>query len=336
METLHTSGAAGSTVLKDVPVSSSQIRIKGKNTQVPSVAIDGITIFVEGKWLRVARVFDDTLYDSDPVRDPKGMIAQVASSALGADLFTFTQMLPDQTVRHPYYHEFDNFAVVEITTYKQWWDSLSNAVTRGIKRATKAGVEVREVPFSDEFVRGIQGIYDETPVRQGRPFWHYKKDFEAVKAENSTYAERNIFLGAYFGDELIGFVRLTVCGKVAQYLQILSKEAHQDKRPTNALIAKSVEVCEQRGLSHLVYGNYVYQDRNSSLTEFKRRNGFQPIYIPRYYVPLTAKGRLCLRLKLHHGPKYLLPESLLRPLLQGRRWFAETILRRAKESRSDS
>ena len=34
------------------------------------------------------------------------------------------------------------------------------------------------VPFTDDFVHGIMDIYDETPVRQGRSFWHYKKSFE--------------------------------------------------------------------------------------------------------------------------------------------------------------
>ena len=67
---------------------------------------------------------------------------------------------------------------------------------------------------------------------------------------------------------------------------------HFDKRPNNALIAKAVEICATEGKSHFIYGSYVYYDPNSSLTEFKRRNGFEPVALPRYFIPLTLKGKL--------------------------------------------
>ena len=63
----------------------------------------------------------------------------------------------------------------------------------------------------------------------------------------------------------------------------------EDKRPANALIAKMVEVCEAKGISHLIYGLYNYGNkRNSSLLEFKIRNGFEEFLVPRYYIPLTT------------------------------------------------
>src|SRR5207249_9324012 len=128
--------------------------------------------------------------------------------------------------------------------------------------------------------------------------WHYQKDFQTVKAENSTYADRNIFIGAYYENELIGYVRMTSAGSIAHIVNILSKQRHYDKRPANALLAKAVEICEQRGFRCLVYCNYVYTDPNSSLTEFKRRNRFEPLLLPRYYIPLTIKGRIALKLQL--------------------------------------
>jgi hypothetical protein len=51
-----------------------------------------------------------------------------------------------------------------------------------------------------------------------------------------------------------------------------------------------------------------------SLSEFKRRNGFERISLPRYYVPMTAKGRLALRLGLHKGIANAVPESMLNRL----------------------
>jgi hypothetical protein len=98
-------------------------------------------------------------------------------------------------------------------------------------------------------------------------------------------------------------------------MQILAKSAHQDKRPMNALIAKAVEVCHQNGTRFLVYGKFNYGNkRNSQLTEFKRRNGFEEMRFPRYYVPLTMKGNIALKLKLHRSLLELLPPTVIRVL----------------------
>ena len=41
------------------------------------------------------------------------------------------------------------------------------------------------------FSRGISNVYNETPIRQGRKFWHYGKSFDQVKAANATYLDRS-------------------------------------------------------------------------------------------------------------------------------------------------
>jgi hypothetical protein len=98
---------------------------------------------------------------------------------------------------------------------------------------------------------------------------------------------------------------------------------HYDKRPANALIAKAVEICEQKGISHLLYYNYIYNDPKSSLTEFKRRNGFEQVLLPRYYIPLTPKGKIALSLELHRGLVQRIPKPLLMQLLKMRSlWYA--------------
>ena len=116
-----------------------------------------------------------------------------------------------------------------------------------------------------------------------------------MKKENSTYPERNGFLRAYYEEELVGFTRLIYVDGMASIIQVLSKMKHFDKRPQNAMIAKAVEICEQNGFSHLTYCNYVYNDPDSSLTEFKRRNGFEQVLVPRYYVPLTQRAKSPLK-----------------------------------------
>jgi len=330
MNVAKNSFASVDPALQPTSVGLFEIKVNGKATQVPSVALGGRTVIVMGTWVKIAKIWDEDFVEDEPVHDPAWFVSELEKTALNADILTFAQHLPDAAPRHSYYHEWDNFAVIPITTFQEWWTGVGHDIQKALRKANKSGIVVREVEFNDALVRGIQGIYNESSIRQGRRFWHYQKDFDSVKAENSTYADRNLFLGAYFEDELIGFVRLTFVGRIAQFLQILSQKKHQGKNPTNALIAKAIQVCEERGKTHLVYGNYIYQDSNSSLTEFKRRNGFQQILVPRYYIPLTRKGKLALALKLHHGIKEVLPKRLLRVLLKGRKWFNNSLITRLK------
>jgi len=77
-------------------------------------------------------------------------------------------------------------------------------------------------------------------------------------------------------------------------------------------------------MSHLTYGKYRYGNKgaNNPLTEFKARNGFEEVRVPRYYMPLTATGRMCIALKLHRGLLEILPERVISPLLALRRmWY---------------
>lgn len=270
----------------------------------------------------MAAVRDEDLVEGELIADPASFILQLKQSGLDADIFTFAQKLPHTTPKYKYHMEWDNFAVIPITTFAAWEKRAESSVRRAVRKAAKDGVVVKLAAFDDAFVNGIVRINNEAPIRQGRPFWHFQKSFEAVKQENSTYAERNSFLGAYCQGELIGFMRLTYADKVANIVQLLSMMKHYDKRPANALIAKAVEVCEQKGVSHLMYYNYIYNDPKSSLTEFKRRNGFEQALLPRYYIPLTTKGKIALSLGLQHGLVHRIPKSLLSQLLKMRSlWY---------------
>lgn len=307
-----------------VGISETEIRIKGKPIRVPSVQIEGRTVLKTGNWLKIAGVQDEELVQGPTVTDPERFVSQLKESGLKADIFTFAQRLPEGVPKFSYYCEWDNLAVIPITSFSEWWEKrVESSVRRAVRKATKLGLVVKLAEFDDEFVKGIVGINDETPFRQGRAFWHFQKSFEEVKEENSTYPGRNVFLGAYYEGQLIGFIRLIYADKVASTVQLLSMIKHYDKRPANALIAKAVEICEQQGMSYLMYCNYVYNDPDSSLTEFKRRNGFEQALVPRYYIPLTLKGRAAIKLGLHHGLTRLIPRPVFKQLLKLRsRWYA--------------
>lgn len=296
-----------------------ETRVRGKNIQVPSSEVDGRTVLVKGKSFKIASVRDEDLVQGELVRDPGQFVAELKRSGLKADVLTFFQRPPDVKPKFPYAVEWENYAVVPITTFDAWWEKLPQEARKNTRRAAKRGVVVKAVPFDDELARGIHKICNEAPVRQGKPFWHYGKDFEAIRAEHATYVERSEFIAAYFENELIGFIKWVYVDKLAYLLAILALNSHQDKRPMNALLAKGVEVCAQKGVSYMVYGNYIYgKKKDSSLVEFKRRNGFEQMDFPRYYMPLTLKGRLFTTLKLYRGMVGLLPAPMLKLLLKVR------------------
>jgi hypothetical protein len=273
--------------------------------------------------LRMAAVKDEELVEGEIVDDPTVFVEGVRESPLRADILTFAQKLPESTPKYTYDFEWDNWAAVTVTSFEEWWEKrLPQESRRNVRRAAKRGVAVKIAQFDDELVKGIQGIYNETPIRQGRRFWHFGKDFDTVKREIGTYLERSEFLGAYLNEELIGFIKIIYVDRIATIVQILAKNEHHDKRPVNAMLAKAVEVCAMRRVSFMTYGSYVYdKNENSSLTEFKRRNGFEEIRFPRYFVPVSAKGRLAIQLGLHRGVNGVIPPPVANLLRQARSQF---------------
>lgn len=281
-------------------------------------------IRTSGHLLRIARL-DAELYHF--LADPEPLLDHLRKSKERIDIFTFLQGLPETEPKFKHRMEWDNLAVIPVSTFENWWTKQIGGKTRNmVKLAEKKGVVIREVAFDADLVRGIWAIYNECPMRQGRRFTHYGKDLETVYADEATYLESSTFIGAYYLDELIGFIKLVAdeAGVQAGLMNILSQIKHRDKAPTNALIAQAVRSCEARGISNLVYANFAYGNKqHDSLNEFKQRNGFQRVDIARYYVPLTLFGKTALKMGFHHRLAERVPESIASPLRKLRRnWLS--------------
>src|SRR5579872_6072287 len=280
-------------------------------------------LIVQGRFCRVAHV-DGEGYKF--LADPASAVAALRGSNTRADIFVFMQELPETAPRYDYPFEWDNFAVLTISTFDQWWSKQLGFKARNkAKQAEKKGIVIREVPFDDALVRGIWEIYNEVPVRQGRRFPHYGKSLEVVRAMSATFLDSSVFIGAFDGDKLVGFIKLTMNDARTQagLMHILSLMSHRDKAPTNALLVQAVRSCADRGVTRLVYANFAYGKKSrSSLSDFKERNGFQRVDVPRYYVPLTQWGAVAFRLGLHRRLSEQMPESVAAKLRELRsRWY---------------
>lgn len=292
----------------------------------------GKDIKIQGRLVRIARLDGDKYTFPE---NPEEYLVDLRGCGTQIDIFTFLQKLPDTSPRYPYPFEMDNLAVLPVTTFENWWNNQIKSYPRNrARQAGKRGVAMREVPYGEELIRGICGIYNETPVRQGKKFPHYGMTLIRARQYAGTFLDRSIYIGAFLGDEMIGFIKLTMdeSRTQADLVHILSMAKHKDKAPTNALIAEAVKACAKRNISYLVYENFTYGNKmGDGLSHFKEVNGFQRVNTPRYYVPLTSTGRIALRLGLHHRFVDRIPESIaerfreLRKLWYERRFQASMI-----------
>lgn len=275
----------------------------------------GRDIRVTGRLIRTARVDADKFRFVD---EPEPILAELRRSRERIDLFTFMQRLPQTEPKYAYPMELDNLAAIRITTFEKWWNQQIGFKARNkAKQAEKKGLILREVPFDDSLARGIWEIYNETPIRQGRRFPHYGKDLETVRRQAATFLDCSFFIGAFFEDKLVGFVKVTIdeTGTQAGLMHIISMLQQRDKAPTNALVAHAVRACAERGIQFLTYSNFAYGNKqHDSLSDFKERNGFERIDLPRYYIPLTPIGHLALRFGLHRRIVDHFPEPLMAKL----------------------
>jgi hypothetical protein len=298
------------------------------------MTIGGKQIRIKGSFSRIARL-EAEKYQF--LEDPHTLLDELRKCPTRVDLFTFLQRLPETHPKYDFPMEWDNFAAIRITTFDHWWDEQIGFKARNRARlAEKKKVVVREASFDDDLVKGIWEVYNESPVRQGRRFAHYGKSIEDVYREEATFLESSVFIGAFFEKRLIGFIKLVFDETRTQagIMNIVSMIGHRDKAPTNALIACAVRCCAERGVSYLVYSNFTYgKKQQDGIGDFKERNGFQRVDVPRYYVPLTSLGWITFRLGLQRRFVELIPEPLLTRFRKARSvWYNHKLKAEAKGS----
>ena len=281
-------------------------------------------VHLRGRLIRIGHLDGDEF----ELLDPPMVVDAMRRLPVRVDLFTFAQVLPHTTPQYDYPRwVWDNFAALPISTFDHWWMKQIDGKTRNmVRRAEKKGVVCREVPFDDALVEGIHTIYNEGGLRQGKPFAHRGKDVSTIRRISATFLERSVFIGAFYEERLIGFTKLVSDHKYGQarVMHIVSMAAHKDKSPTNALLAEAVRSCADRQIPYLVYDKFSYgKKERDSLSDFKEHNGFQRLEIPRYYVPLTLRGRLAFRLGMHKRLADRIPAPVLAQFRTIRaRWYA--------------
>ena len=239
----------------------------------------------------------------------------------GLDVFTFIERkwcsnIPSR--EKSWVEVQDNIALLHIKNYEDWLSAIGKKTRNMIRKAEKSGVRTEIVQPSETLAEGILRIYNETPIRQGRAFPHYGITLDPVK-RIVTSAGNDTFVAAFIDNEIVGFIQLGYGDKTAIIQQILSFQQHSDKALNNALIAKAVQICVSNGIEYLMYGR---MGNHPSLDKFKENNGFAKFTFPRYYVALTTKGLIAVKLRLQKDLKDSLPAAIKSPLFPVFSWFS--------------
>ena len=241
----------------------------------------------------------------------------------GVDLFTFVERKWCCPVAKPpenWLKAEDNIALIEIVPFEEWRRKIGKKTRNMIRKAEKNNVKTDLIQPSDDLANGVWKIYNETPIRQGRAFSHYGLTLENVK--NLVHkSQDSTFVGAFLDEELVGFIQLVHGDNLTVMAQILSLQKFWDKAVNNALVAKAMEVCASKKVSWLMYGRI---GNHPSLDNFKESNGFSKCTLTRFYVPITSKGRIAVKMGFHRSAKDVLPEPLKGPLIPLFNWLSRT------------
>jgi hypothetical protein len=230
------------------------------------------------------------------------------------DIFTFIERkwcCPSSFALNGWVKTNDNVGLLEIKNFESWLQNVGKKTRNMIKKAEKSGVKVSVSERNQRLAEGIWRIYNETPIRQDRAFPHYGARLESIVAMVAA-ANNSTFIEATLEGEIIGFIQLRHGDKITLTSNILSMQKHWDKALNNAMLAKAVEVCAAKGEQWLLYGRI---GNHPSLDKFKENNGFVKVPIIRYYVPLTSRGKLAIKLGVHRDFKDSLPDFIKYPLI---------------------
>ena len=228
--------------------------------------------------LRIARL-DAELYHF--LSDPEPMIERLRSSKERIDIFTFLQGLPETK---PKFKLLAGVGQPGGCTDLNFRELVDKANRRQDKEYGEAGrKEGRRQFVRSRSMRGscVESGESTTNARydKGGDFRTTEKTLRRCTRTKLPILTSSTFIGAFYGEELIGFIKMVAdeAGVQAGLMNILSKLQHRDKAPTNALIAQAVKSCAPSEESaYLVYANFAYGNKqHDSLREFKERNGFR-------------------------------------------------------------
>src|SRR5882672_1578364 len=99
---------------------------EGRWTKAPAAEINGHTVVVVGRAIKMAEVLDEEWMEEE-IPDPEACVERLKqrrSHGLRADVFTFAQKLPATAPRYAFPTEWDSIAAIRLNGFTTWWEGL--------------------------------------------------------------------------------------------------------------------------------------------------------------------------------------------------------------------
>lgn len=242
---------------------------------------------------------------------------------MGVDIFTFLEREWCFKIPNPkedWAKTEDNIAIIQIpSSYQEWLKVIDKKTRNMIRKAEKSGIRTEIASPDEKLAVGVWKIYNETPIRQERGFPHYGMPLEIVR--KTVFQPNCTHIAAYLQEEFVGFVQLVHGEEITIISQILSLQKDRDKAVNNALVAKVMEFCATNNFKWVMYGR---MGNHPTLDNFKKSNAFTKLQLTRYYIPLTRKGKLAIKLGLNKELKDSLPPEVKQLLFPLYNWISRT------------
>lgn len=268
---------------------------------------------IEKQWFYRIAKFNMPVEHMYDVGLDKGLLIQLRDQDV--DLFTFIErsFLDNNKLKRQkqLFSDPEPIGLLKISSYDEWFRSITHNARWQTKKGIRVGLKTKVVDIDDTFTKSAFKIYNETPIRQGRKYSGYGLSLMDVKLKFSNMKGSEV-IGAYFEDEQVGLIWISYGDRVAAVNSFLSLLSHREKYPNDVLLAATVRRCVEKGYHYLAYWNMGF---NPGLDFFKKSHGFKVFNVPRFYIPLSYRGELAIKLKLHRPFEHSMPMWLVRPLL---------------------
>ena len=101
------------------------------------IEVCGKEMKVGGRFVRIARLEGEKHTFPD---DPEAVVHGLRRSRMQADIFTFLQKVSDTSPKYKYSFEYDNLAVLPISTFEHWWNHQIRSYPRNRARQAEKKV----------------------------------------------------------------------------------------------------------------------------------------------------------------------------------------------------
>ncbi|KKN83058.1 hypothetical protein LCGC14_0303240 [marine sediment metagenome] len=197
------------------------------------------------------------------------------------------------------YQLTDQFAGIPVSSYADWWNSISRKTRNMVRKAQKLGLTVQRMAFNDELLAATYAIYNESPTRQNRAFPPYGRNTKRIAMDREKtlpqYYHGEEYLVARHNGKIIAYIHLVYTRDSVMFNEILGLMKHRNTSAINFLINEAVKLASDMKLKYIIYGKLA----NNNLGKFKLNNGFEKIKMYRYFAPVNIRGKLICSLRIY-------------------------------------